>query len=368
MSERRVSLIVPSILIAVAILSGAGRSCEADFTTIINVPPDPMPTSIGSHTQLNVYEGAMLFHGFEAGAADGSSVDVEVNIYGSIAEPDNTPRLIAYPGSVINMHAPVEGTGYSWITADGSVFNMHGGVIYFFGAGNSTEVNIFEGTIWNMGAHSGSTVNQMGGAVLSDFSGLGGEGSVWNLYDGQIGNRFEMSDGAVMNMYGGQIGYRFSVGDGATMNIFGGTISLGPDTSRDYAFIAQSDSTVNIHGGLFLENILGVEGSRFNLFVRELSLDGVPVPLVPGVQTLIPNSEGVLLEAILADGTFLDLGLGRGRPGIDDFRDGVIFTATLVPEPSTLVLALLAAVGLIAIRSRRRGVDLHASRQTRSWE
>ncbi|MEX0937922.1 MAG: PEP-CTERM sorting domain-containing protein [Pirellulales bacterium] len=355
MLERRVKLIVRSLLVAIVVLSAAARSSEADFTTIINVPPDTMPASIGSHTQVNVFDGGMLFDGFEAGAADGSSEDIEVNLFGGSLTPIIQTLLTAYPGSVINMYGPFEeGSGIVHTRVDGGRLNMVNGLMHSMSASNSAEVNISGGTISNMGAVGGSTVNQAGGAIVSDLNLLSGEGTVWNLYDGEIGNRFEMREGAKMNMYGGQIGYRFSVGDGTTMNIFGGTISLGPDTSRDYAFMAESGSTVNVHGGLFRENVFVGDGTHFNLFVQELSLDGVPVPLVLGEQTVIPNTGGVLLEAILADGTFLDLGLGRGSPGFDHFDDGAILTATLVPEPSTWVLAILAAVGLIGLRSRHR--------------
>ncbi|MEX0937924.1 MAG: hypothetical protein WDZ59_08675 [Pirellulales bacterium] len=360
MLARRAKLIVRSLLLAIVVLSAAARSSEADFTTIINVPPDTMPASIGSHTQVNVFDGGMLFDGFEAGAADGSSEDIEVNIYGGTVSRLGQPELTAYPGGVINMHRPLDlGDSISVLAlAYGGTWNMMTGFMPGASANYGGEFNFSGGTIWHMSASGGSVVNQTGGEITSDGGGMRGEGTVWNLYDGSIGNRFDIGledgDGAVMNMYGGQIGLRFYVGSGATMNIFGGTISLGPDTSSDYDFIAGTDSTVNVHGGFFRGNVLVTDGSNFNLFVKELSLDGVPFPLIPGVQTTIPSSESVLLEAILADGTFLDLRLGRGQPGLDDFQDGAILTATLVPEPSAWVLALLAALGVIGLRNRYR--------------
>jgi hypothetical protein len=55
---------------------------RAQFTTVINVPPEVAPTSIGSDTQLNLGDGGEIGSNFDAGADDGSSTNVEVNIDG----------------------------------------------------------------------------------------------------------------------------------------------------------------------------------------------------------------------------------------------------------------------------------------------
>ena len=54
----------------------------ADAATIINVPPEVAPASIGSDTQLNLFDTGSIQRIFNAGASDGSSTNVELNIYG----------------------------------------------------------------------------------------------------------------------------------------------------------------------------------------------------------------------------------------------------------------------------------------------
>src|SRR5687767_3641044 len=97
---------------------------SAQFTTVINVPPDVAPNSIGSFTQLNLFNGGVLTGGFEAGTPGTTNTSVEVNIHG---------------GSV----------GDSFRANNGSTINISGGTIGF-----------------NSNANSGSIVNITGGGVL----------------------------------------------------------------------------------------------------------------------------------------------------------------------------------------------------------
>jgi hypothetical protein len=71
----------------------------AQFTTILNVPPDTAPSSVGSNTQLNLYDTGVIGNDFVAGAADGSSTNVEVNVYGGVVGQ----AFDGNPGSVVNI-------------------------------------------------------------------------------------------------------------------------------------------------------------------------------------------------------------------------------------------------------------------------
>ncbi len=57
---------------------------SAQFKTIIDIPDDQpsIGGAIGSGTQLNVFAGGVVHSFFQAGASDGSSTNVEVNVYG----------------------------------------------------------------------------------------------------------------------------------------------------------------------------------------------------------------------------------------------------------------------------------------------
>jgi hypothetical protein len=55
------------------------------LATVINVPPDSAPSSIGRSTPLNLGDGGVIGTVFQAGNSDGSSSNVEVNISGGVA-------------------------------------------------------------------------------------------------------------------------------------------------------------------------------------------------------------------------------------------------------------------------------------------
>src|SRR5262245_14186015 len=94
---------------------------HAQWTTMINVPPVEAPTSIGSDTQLNVGDGGIVYATFWAGAADGSSTNVEVNLDGGRF----WSGIQAYHGATVNLN---RGNVSGWVEAfNGSVVNMTGG-------------------------------------------------------------------------------------------------------------------------------------------------------------------------------------------------------------------------------------------------
>ncbi len=92
------------------------------FTTILDIPPEPDIgdfEEIGSDTQLNLSAGGAIGFSFDAGAANGTSTHVEVNISG---------------GSV----------GNAFDASGGSVVNISGSSVgRFFDANSGSEVNLF---------------------------------------------------------------------------------------------------------------------------------------------------------------------------------------------------------------------------------
>lgn len=91
------------------------------FTTVINLPPDPLPDFIASDTQVNISAGGTLPDDYIAGAADGSTSNVEVNVDGGALGEGIT---IPY-GSTLNMQDGKTG-GFLVI---GGELNLYGGFV-----------------------------------------------------------------------------------------------------------------------------------------------------------------------------------------------------------------------------------------------
>jgi hypothetical protein len=200
-------------------------SLRAQFTTIINVPPDIAPTSIGSNTQLNLFDGGSIGINFDAGATNGASVNVEVNVTG---------------GSVAN--------GFdAW---GGSIINIAGGSI-----------------TTNFNAKSGSQVNISGGSVGGGFVAFGG--STVNITGGIVGNFFDAASGSFVNISGGTIENGFQAFGGSFVNIVGAMIADG--------FNARNGSMVRISGNDFRLNGVPIDGLHMigNIVELDIPADAV---------------------------------------------------------------------------------------------
>jgi len=156
----RLVVVLAAALMVVAALALLPAAARAQFTTVINVPPNiGNGISIGSDTQLNMTSGSIGSF-FDAGNPDGSSINIEVNISG---------------GTVGNVFD-------AW---SGSIVNIVGGSV---GSG--------------FGANMGSTVNISGGTVGSGFTAE--SGSVVNILGGVLGNGFETLSGSVVRIQGNE--------------------------------------------------------------------------------------------------------------------------------------------------------------------
>ncbi len=227
------------------------------FTTIINVPPDPDPGSIGSDTQLNLFDGGLLGLNFLAGASDGTSTNVEANIQGGVVLDD----FKALGGSTINITGGSVGDQFN--AFPGSTVNINGGTI-----GNRFVLN--------------NSVSSITSVVV-------------NMTDGSVGNGFSIRRSNILNMSGGSIGDSFSAFD-ASVNISSGRFGLGFEVVG---------GTANISGGTFGDFFEARSGVALNLSGSAFQLDGVAIPglgTVGDVKTLnLPN--GSVLTGIFADGS-----------------------------------------------------------------
>ena len=148
----------------VVVVAWSQQLAQAQFTTIIDVPPQSAPLSIGSDTQLNLLDGGLLGEFFSAGAADGTSTNIEVNILGGGVGSE----FGANGGATVNISGGYVSSGFD--ANNGSIVNITGGVVAQSLHATGSQVNISGGSV-DDGARAflGSVVNISGGMVGDDF-------------------------------------------------------------------------------------------------------------------------------------------------------------------------------------------------------
>jgi len=173
----------------------------SQFVTIRNIPPDPNVSEfewVGSDTQLNLIDEGIVGRFFSAGATDGTSSNVEVNIFGGMVGDFFSART----GSVVNISGGVVGRFFK--ARAGSEVNISGGDVHDrFSARTGSEIKISGGNVGGFfDADPGSRVDISGGAIAGDFNAW--DGSVVNISGGTVGSRFEAFEGSVVNLIGRQ--------------------------------------------------------------------------------------------------------------------------------------------------------------------
>ncbi len=268
---------------------------------------------------FSVYDGATInmTGGEIAGSLDAFAGSVVTIAGGSVQS------IVAQAGAV-TIDAGTVGT---IITTDGGTILIRGGSV---GVGPFPAGSILDGTVTITGGELGSFVSVGPGTL--------------NISGGSVGDRLRASFNGLINVSGGVVGDDFHAGNLSTVNITGGSIGSG--------FRADFGSIVNISGGGFGPAFTAQFQSEVNLFVLELLLDGTPIGLDPGVLFTIPDRDGALLTAILADGSNFALTLNQNNQFGQDWIDtNAVLTATLVPEPASLLL--LAGGGVLMLCRRR---------------
>lgn len=222
------------------------RVASAAFTTIINSPPtefvygDP---PIGSNTQWNVYEGAVIFdRAFALGDPWTSSDNIEVNIEGAVFPGGLRTSGWREPNTnvVINVRS---GAVEAILVDHGNTLNVSGGVI---------------GSEHNGGVHleGGSTATMVAGAI---------QGGMW------------VADASTATITGGEIAEHLGVASGSQALVSGGSIG---------GYSTDAASRLTLAGGDFRIN--GAPISGLNVLGDEVQAD-------------LP--EGNVLTGVLSDGT-----------------------------------------------------------------
>ncbi len=271
----------------------------------------------------------------------------EVNISGgNVAKFGADGSDVIISGGTVGDHSAVGG---------GSVVITGGNVGMFFRASSVVDisggsvgdrmeapsgsvVNISDGSVGEFfEAQSGSVVNISGGSVGESFRAH----SVVNISGGELGNRFDAFTGSVVNVSGGNVSDGFNANDGSVVNLRGG--SVGND------FDALPGSVIKISGGSVGEGFSAFHSSEVHLFGTEFFLDGTLLDtLVQDEPFIITNRGGQILSGTLANGSAFRFVLDETRLGEHYFSIDTLLTVTLVPEPSSAVLLLLAGGGLLA--------------------
>ncbi|HEY7088081.1 MAG TPA: hypothetical protein VH518_08335 [Tepidisphaeraceae bacterium] len=219
---------------------------------------------------------------------------------------------------------------------DQSLVTVSGGTLHSFisSGGSSTDVAI------GLSARGTSSITVNDGNVTGSISsGSGGTATAYGL--------FASDHSSVSILNGNFIGSTsFGVGDGlrafgqATVSILGGSFDgEGASTGVPAAISAGGSSTISIFGGSF--SSANSPGPAYGLMAQDTAQillygSGFNYPF-----GAIPDLTGTI-TGILQNGQNVNLSFQQGHAG----------QISLVPEPSTIGLAVL--VSLIPFRSRRR--------------
>lgn len=265
---RRAGLVLLCLQLILCLFSSA--AC-GQFTTIINIPPDPNigdSQSIGSDTQLNLANGGAIGEFFSAGAYSGTS-NIEVNISGGTVGDDFGVRS----GTIARVSGGLIGEGFH--VTEGGVAKISGGSFGdYCGVADGGLVEISGGLFSaNFIANEGSSVRLFGGEfrssgmLISGLESIGDRRSIHRLFvlsgtlaDGTpiiLDNVVDMIDEDTLTLVaaalppvgpalitapsnpvpqglrsgqtlrvnlGGAVGANFSAIEGSTVEVFGGQV------------------------------------------------------------------------------------------------------------------------------------------------
>jgi hypothetical protein len=346
----------------------AHADCRAggSFTRVINIPPSPnrgISSSIGSGTQLNLFDGGSIGIAFDAGDPFSGSTNIEVNIFGGTV----APLFAAWSGADVNVFGGTFESGPH--ARAGSSFVVSGGRIgRSFSILDGSEVFIDGGTFGDsFQTQSGSAITFSGGEFRLDgqpIEGLTdvGDSTVFNPPEGSLltgvfadGTPFVFtslegddlapdvltlsvaelpavgpatielpSDTAPLGIragqtltvqQGGNLGDHFNAGVGSTVVVNGGEVGenfeaygasvdiLGGVLGED--FDAFDGTTVDISGGRIGQGISTHAGSQLNLNGGEFRLNGATIGSLetPGQSVGLEVPAGAVLSGVLSDGT-----------------------------------------------------------------
>ena len=324
-----------------------GATVQGNFNTsagsTLNIGPG---SDLTSSSSLNNFDGTVNISGGEIGSSTDFNSNSNVTISGG-----NFGGNIDFNGAV-TFSGGTFGSNFNInSTATGVVFDVtDGGVII-----DAFTPEFFADVIINGGDFGGSAEFEAGTTSV--------------INDGSFGNNVEAL-GELLTINGGTFGTNFDVGTStvpSTLIVNGGTIDFldidggstvflnGGDTSNNID--VREDGTLNITGGDFTTGILAAEGD-VDLFGSAFFIDGVAI-----TGSDVFAVEGSVLTGILNDGSSVELDLFLNGVVVDFFqtRDffaggltagGTNITIVAVPEPGSLSILTLGALGLISRRRR----------------
>ncbi len=373
MSIRHLASVVITLLFPV--------TAHAQFTTVINVPPDTPPSIIGSDTQLNIRDGGELNTPLQLGAEDGSSTNIEVNVTGGFFQPS---EFNAFGGTINLSNGSLAGTINVF---QNTTLNMTGGRLrHGFSPGAASTVNISNGIIGDdFFADNGSNVMISGGTFGEEFTAGPGsnvhisggtfddeiaarDGSILTITGGNLGDDLLADFGSIVNVTGGVFGTEFTAAGTAIVNISGGTfgdifeprggtINITGGTFQGI-FNSIGSSDITISGGDFQGPFRTLSNATITLLGTQFLINDLPIPGLENFgDSIILNQRSGTLSATLADGRQRDFTFGDHDLGFDDFDPQSTLRLTItrpIPEPTSLMtLTLLAATLVSRVRIRQ---------------
>jgi hypothetical protein len=184
------------------------------------------------------------------------------------------------------------------------------------------------------------------GVLPNDFT--AGEGSIVEVRGGSVGANFRAFDSDV-RISGGNIGTNFFALPGTDLLVTGGQF-------HDFALL--NNTHAQIQGGELPGPLRIDAGAVVDVVGRSFLLNNQPIPglVAPGSSVTLTQRGGQVLTGILLDGSQLRWTLtasgGRGNPS--SISGQAILRVHLVPEPASLLVALLAVANLCLVRRTGR--------------
>lgn len=298
-SQRHSSLLIAAVAAGAFASPVQGQTDPANFTTVINVPPDVAPSFIGSSTQLNIASPAVIEGTLQAGERNGTNSDVEVNISGG------TIRYLETFGSTINVSG---GLVDQILSPRQSILNVSGGAV-----GAKFDFLALE---------SGNELNLTGGTIRSQVVATTG---VVRLSGGTVARRFAARGGSQVEILGGE--FKLNGNEYASSSIDLGTDGLFTGTLADgsvFIFSPTADT---------LKNVSLLPATLPELETRPIIVDSSnrigPNGLRPG-QSLTLKNRGILPENFAVVDARLHVEGGLVRDGMEIARSTVNLKGGLV--------------------------------------
>lgn len=313
-------------LLALIVSGISAPPSAADFTTVINVPPQPTTDFIDSDTQLNLFASGEVGDGFIAGSFGGTSSNLEVNVFGGLLG-DN------------------------------------------FGLNASSTLNLYGGATGDFGdAFAGSRVLIAAG-VLGDFFDANA-GSNVRIQGGSVGEGFDARSGSQVEIVGGTIGDDFNASAGSSVHLLGKQFFLNATEITGSLFPGQP-STVALRGATLSGVLADDTPFSFDLNSDDAPLQDYFDPLADLSLTLLHPADydrsGVVDPGDYAAwtqqyGSQSPLTADGNADGVIDAADYSVWRDALladeaaismaVPSPATLPLCLM----VLLIGTTRHGL------------